>query len=132
MGDPFGAGQDLDPEDAKLILLARAARGRTGASEGAALRDSDGRTYVAATVALPSLQLSALQAAVAAAVASGVTGLEAAAVVSTAAAGDLNGVAAVRDLSGSAAVFFAGIDGKVVSTACAAGPRQAESDPAQS
>ena len=39
------------------------------------------RTYLAATVTLPSLQLSALQAAVAAAVSSGVEGLEAAAVV---------------------------------------------------
>ncbi|MBA2308927.1 MAG: cytidine deaminase, partial [Pseudonocardiales bacterium] len=36
---------DLDPEDAKLVVLARAARSRTGASEGAAVRDTDGRTY---------------------------------------------------------------------------------------
>ena len=43
----------LDPEDAKLITLARSARGRTGAAEGAAVRDTDGRTYLAATVDLP-------------------------------------------------------------------------------
>ncbi|MDQ4038890.1 MAG: cytidine deaminase [Actinomycetota bacterium] len=116
MSDPSRAGQDLHPEDAKLIVLARAARGRTGASEGAAVRDSDGRTYAAATVALPSLQLSALQAAVAVAVASGVTGLEAAAVVSAADAADPGGMAAVRDLSGSAAVFLAGIDGNLMSS----------------
>ena len=48
---------------------------------GAAVRDTDGRTYAAATVALASLRLSALQAAVAAAVSSGAPGLEAAAVV---------------------------------------------------
>ncbi|MCW2582706.1 MAG: hypothetical protein JWQ53_1496, partial [Klenkia sp.] len=60
----------LQPEDAKLVTLARSARGRTGAPEGAAVRDTDGRTYLAATVSLPSLQLSALQAAVAAAVSS--------------------------------------------------------------
>ena len=40
-----------------------------------------GRTYVAATVELPSLQLSAVQAAVAAAVSSGSLTLEAVAVV---------------------------------------------------
>jgi len=116
MNDPLRADHDLDPEDAKLILLARAARGRTGASEGAAVRDSDGRTYVAATVTLPSLQLSALQAAVAAAVASGVTHLAAAAVVSATNAPDRGGVSAVRDLSNSAAVFLADFDGTLVST----------------
>ena len=47
---------DLQPEDAKLVTLARSARGRTGAAEGAAVRDTDGRTYVAGGVALPSLQ----------------------------------------------------------------------------
>ena len=45
------------------------------------MRDTDGRTYAACTVALPSLSLTALQAAVAAAVAAGAPGLEAAAVV---------------------------------------------------
>ena len=71
----------LDPEDAKLVTLARAAlaRGRTPA--GAAVRDGIGRTYAAAGVDLPSLRLSALQAAVAAAVSSGAESLEAVAVV---------------------------------------------------
>ena len=72
---------ELDGEDAKLVTLARSARARTGAAEGAAIRDDIGRTYVAATVALPSLELTALQAAVAAAVSSGVQRLEAAVVV---------------------------------------------------
>lgn len=111
MSEVSAAGQDLEPEDAKLIVLARAARSRTGASEGAAVRDCDGRTYTAATVALPSLRLSALQAAVAAAVASGVNRLEAAALVSAAEAADCDGVSAVRDLSDSAAVLLAGPDG---------------------
>jgi hypothetical protein len=90
----------LDPEDLKIITLARSARARVGAAEGAAVRDDTGRTYVACTVALPSLSLSALQVAVAMAVASGASGLEAAAVVSgedEVADGDL---AAVRDLGG--------------------------------
>jgi hypothetical protein len=108
---------DLQPEDAKLVTLARSARGRTGAPEGAAVRDTDGRTYVAATVALPSLRLSALQAAVAAAVSSGVTGLEAAAVVTGADAVEEAGAAAVHDLTPSAPVFLAGPDGAVRGTA---------------
>ena len=45
------------------------------------MRDDMGRTYAAATVGLPSLRLSALQAAVAAAVSSGSDRLEAAVVV---------------------------------------------------
>jgi hypothetical protein len=108
---------DLDPEDAKLVTLARSARGRTGAPEGAAVRDTDGRTYLAASVALPSLALTALQAAVAAAVSSGVSGLEAAVVVSDADAVEEAGLAAVRDLTPSAPVFLAGPDGAVRATA---------------
>jgi hypothetical protein len=104
---------ELDPEDAKLITLARSARGRTGAAEGAAVRDTDGRTYLAATVTLASLRLSALQAAVAAAVSSGVAGLEAAAVVSAAETVEDAGLAAVRDLAPSAPVLLAGPDGLV-------------------
>ena len=108
---------DLEPEDAKLVTLARSARGRTGAPEGAAVRDTDGRTYLAASVDLPSLQLSALQAAVAAAVSSGVTGLEAAAVVSEASSIEEAGLAAVRDLTPSAPVHLAAPDGAVRTTA---------------
>lgn len=110
-----GAAQELDPEDAKLIVLARSARSRTGASEGAAVRDGDGRTYAAATVMLPSLRLSALQAAVASAVASGATSLEAAAIVTPAEATDSAGVSAVRDLAAAATVFLAGPDGGLLS-----------------
>ena len=104
---------DLQPEDAKLVTLARSALGRTGAPEGAAVRDTDGRTYLAATVDLPSLKLSALQAAVAAAVSSGVAALEAAAVVSSADAVEAAGLAAVHDLTSSAPVYLAGPDGQV-------------------
>jgi hypothetical protein len=72
---------DLTAEDAKLVTLARAARARTRAAEGAAVRDTDGRTYAACTVQLDTVLLSALQLAVAMAVSSGVKGIEAAAVV---------------------------------------------------
>jgi hypothetical protein len=104
---------ELEEEDAKLVTLARSARGRTGALEGAAVRDGDGRTYLAATVDLPSLKLSALQAAVAAAVSSGVDELEAAAVVSDAEDVEVDGLAAVHDLTPSAPVHLAGPDGSL-------------------
>jgi hypothetical protein len=102
---------ELGVEDAKIVTLARAARGRIGAAEGAAVRDTDGRTYVGTTVALPSLSLSALQAAVAAAVASGARGLEAAALVTDADQADEAGRAAVADLTRDAPVIVAGPDG---------------------
>jgi hypothetical protein len=105
---------ELDSDDAKLITLARAARARVGAAEGAAVRDGDGRTYAAATVTLPSLSLSALEAAVAAAVSSGAVGLEAVAVVTATPDGEPPGLAAVRDLGGPATqVLVAGVDGLV-------------------
>lgn len=74
-------GPEMPAEDAKLLTLARSARARTGAPEGAAVRDGIGRTYAASTVSLPSLRLSALQAVVAAAVSSGSHDLDAVAVV---------------------------------------------------
>lgn len=104
---------DLDPEDAKIVTLARSSRARTGAAEGAAVRDTDGRTYTAASVALPSLRLTALQAAVAAAVSSGAPGIEAAAVVTDASTLDPESLAAVRDLAADAPVFLANARGEV-------------------
>ncbi|MGH3903237.1 MAG: cytidine deaminase [Pseudonocardiaceae bacterium] len=97
---------DLDPEDVKIVTLARSALARTGAEEGAAVRDTGGRTYTGVTVSLPSLALTALQAAVAAAVASGATGLEAAAVVSGSGAVDADSLAAVRELGPTASVLL--------------------------
>ena len=105
---------ELDPEDQKIITLARSARARTDAPEGAAVRDTDGRTYAACTVSLSALRLTALQAAVAAAVASGATGLEAAAVVTAAADVSAESVAAVRELGPKAPVFRADPAGAVV------------------
>jgi hypothetical protein len=90
---------DVSAEDRKLLTLAKATRARTGGREGAALRDLDGRTYAAATVDLPSLQVSALGAAIAMAVSSGAQGAEAA-VVLTDDLADAD-VAALRDLAGA-------------------------------
>lgn len=106
---------ELDPEDAKIVTLARAARTRTGAAEGAAVRDDAGRTYTGSPVALPSLALSALQTAAAAAASSGTRALEAAALVTDAAAADEAGLAAVRDLA-APAVLLADTGGEVRAT----------------
>jgi hypothetical protein len=92
----------FDAEDAKLVTLARSVRARTGSAAGAAVRDTDGRTYVAAAVALPSLSLSALQVAVAMAASSGALGLEAAVVVGD--DPDAAGAAAVHDLAPAAPI----------------------------
>lgn len=105
---------DLGAEDLKIITLARSARARNGVPEGAAVRDETGRTYVAGTVELESLKLSALQTAVAMAVASGAQSLEAAAVVSTAGTASEADRAAVRDLGGpETPVLLAGPDGQL-------------------
>jgi hypothetical protein len=89
-----------DSDDRKLVTLARATRARTGAAEGAALRDGDGRTYAAATVDLPSLHVSAVGVAVAMAVASGSRGIEAVVVLTTSDAVAAEDLAVVRDVAG--------------------------------
>jgi cytidine deaminase len=90
---------ELSAEDAKLATLARGARGRVGAVAGAAVRDETGRTYSAAAVNLPSLQISALALAVAQAVAAGARGAEAAVVVGESVTP--NDVDVLRDLAGA-------------------------------
>jgi hypothetical protein len=109
----------LGAEDAKLVTLARGARARVGAVEGAAVRDQDGRTYAAATVALPSLSVTALQLAVASAAAAGASRLEAAAVVTEASTLDGPGHAAVRDLSADAPIHVAAPDGTLLGSVTA-------------
>ncbi|HEU5270051.1 MAG TPA: cytidine deaminase [Jatrophihabitans sp.] len=95
----------FDSEDAKLVTLARATMSRTGAGQAAAIRDTDGRTYAAAAVALPSLRLSALQVAVAMALAAAAPGIEAAVVFGGEPA-DPAGVSAVHELTPDAPVHF--------------------------
>ncbi|WP_278262764.1 cytidine deaminase [Nocardia sp. AG03] len=104
---------ELDAEDNKLLVLARGALGRTGGASGAAVRDTDGRTYAAGEVALTALRLTALQAAVAAAISSGAEGFEAAVVVGGAA--DDAGIEAVREVSPSASVIRTDRTGAVLS-----------------
>lgn len=120
----------LGEQDATLVTLARGARGRIGAAQGAAIRDEMGRTYAGATVATEHLRLSALQLAVAQAVAAGSRGAEAAVIVGAvdqpvagklvtlgmdAAEFDAAGMDAFRDLGGPGLpVFICEPDGSLV------------------
>jgi hypothetical protein len=97
-----------DPDDKKLVTLARSTRARTRAAEGACVRDLDGRTYAAATVDLPSLQVTALQACVVMAVASGTKGLEAAVLLTGAEEPTAPDLAALTDLGGTGVVVHVG------------------------
>jgi hypothetical protein len=104
--------ETLDPEDQKIVTLARAARARNGAPEGAAVRDEIGRTYAATGLRLPSLTLTAVQVAVAMAVSSGASRLEAAALVTEADRPAEEDLAVLADMGG-APLFLAGPDGSV-------------------
>jgi cytidine deaminase len=110
---------ELDPEDAKIVTLARAARLRahaphTGVAEGAAVRDDDGRTYAGATVenADPALTTSALRAAVSAAASSGARRFEAAAVVGNALVSEAD-IAVLREFGVGVPLLLADEDGAV-------------------
>lgn len=117
----------MTPEDTKLVTLARAARGRAyspyqpDAAEGAAVRDTDGRTYAAATVANadPALATSALRAAVAAAASSGARRFEAAAVVTTADRPSAADLAVLAEFGSPTPVIVAAPDGSVRCTVAA-------------
>jgi cytidine deaminase len=113
---------DLDPEDTKILTLARGARLRahaphTGVAEGAAVRDTDGRTYAAATVenADPALTTSALRAAVAAAASSGARTFEAAAVVGDSLSSEAD-LAVLREFGVGVPVLLARGDGELCRT----------------
>ena len=109
---------DLGDEDAKLLALARQARGRIQANEGAAVRDETGRSYSGATIDLPSTTFTALQLAVAQAHAAGAHDIEAAVVVSKnddVSAIDTRPIAEVA--STSTPLFLCSVRGDVVASA---------------
>jgi hypothetical protein len=94
-----------DPEDLKIIALARAALARSDAGEAACVRDTDGRTYAGVRVELPHLRISAISVAVAMAVSSGASGLEAVAFAGNDAPSP-DDLAVITDLGGQAVVVW--------------------------
>jgi cytidine deaminase len=109
-------------EDEKILTLARATRARahaphTGIAEGAAVRDTDGRTYAAATVENrdPGLTTSALRAAVAAAASSGAREFEAAALVTDSLVSDAD-LAVLREFGVGVPLLVAAPDGTLRET----------------
>ena len=119
---------ELEGEDAKLAVLARAARGRAytphgqGRVEGAAVRDTDGRTYAAATVehSEPGLTTSALRGALTAAASSGARSFEAAVVVTNVSAGCAEDVALLGEFGAGVPLILVDGDGTVISTVISA------------
>ncbi|HLZ37866.1 MAG TPA: cytidine deaminase [Mycobacteriales bacterium] len=112
--------EPLDPEDAKIVTLARSARLRayapyTSLAEGAAVRDTDGRTYAAASVEHrdPALAVTALRGAIAAAASSGARAFEAAAVVTEGEGLRPDDLAMLAEFTPGALVLRAGPDGTV-------------------
>ncbi|MDQ1714150.1 MAG: hypothetical protein QOC60_95 [Frankiaceae bacterium] len=120
------AGQTpLGAEDAKLIVLARAARVRAyapygGVIEGAAVRDTDGRTYAAATVQHKDERLasSALRGALSAFASSGARTLEAVALVHDRTIGIVcaDDLMLVAEFGADVPIIVAGLDGTVLTT----------------
>lgn len=103
------APTDLAAEDRKLVTLARATRTRARAAQGAAVRDQDGRTYAAATVDLPSLQITALGGCLAMAISSGARSLEAVVVLTPGAeAPSRSDLAALRDFTSTGVPVYVG------------------------
>ena len=90
----------LGDEDQKLVVLARGALARAETTEGAAVRDTEGRTYAGATVSATTLSMSALQVALATALSSGARGFEAAVLVNG--RPDDPGLVTLRELSADA------------------------------
>jgi len=112
----------VNSEDSKLVTLARGARLRahaphTSAGEGAAVRDTDGRTYAGATVenADAALTTSALRAAVAAAASSGARAFEAAVVASEGVLRE-DDMAVLREFGSGVPVLLVGPDAVVRET----------------
>lgn len=92
---PSSSGAVID-----LPLVEAAREAAAAAGEAAAVRDDTGRIHTAQAISIPSLRTSALRAAALSAMLAGATRLQAAAVVSEAAAPADGDLAALLDLGG--------------------------------
>ena len=104
---------DLSAEDAKLVTLARATRARARAAEGAAVRDLDGRTYAAASIASRTCVCPRSRSASRWRSRPASTGLEAAVVLTD---GDVVDVAAASDFAGAGVPVLVGDAGGRIHT----------------
>lgn len=100
-----------NPEDQKLLTLAKATAARVSATQGAAVRDETGRTYAAASVKLDSITLDALELALGMALSSGAIAIEAA--ITFGSEPIARARLAVREISPSALVASVDQDGKI-------------------
>jgi cytidine deaminase len=91
-----------NPEDVKLLTLAKNTLARSQSEQAAALRDNTGRTYVAINVATVGLTLDALQAVLTVALASGITGIESVLVTGVQPAQ----VDVIKDFAPAATIFY--------------------------
>ena len=96
-------------EDQTLLTLASASMQRNNATQSAALRDGTGRTYVGNAITLVSLELDALQVALAIALSSGAAVIEAAVVVGRSPSGI--SLENVREISKNSMVWHVTADG---------------------
>lgn len=68
---------ELNAEDQKIITLAKGARARIGAPAAACVRDTDGRTYSAASIIFADKSFTAAELAIATALSAGAKKFEA-------------------------------------------------------
>lgn len=100
-----------NPEDEKLLVLAKATAARVSATQGAAVRDETGRTYAAASVKLDSITLDALEVALGMALSSGASAIEGAIIFGSEPIARAR--LAVREISPSAIVASVDQDGNI-------------------
>lgn len=94
-----------NPEDKKLLTLAKATMARSNAKSAAALRDNTGRTYVAIPVVSGEFKVDALLAVLVVAKASQIKGIEA--IVIAGERPDSSSIAIIREQDSGSKLFVA-------------------------
>jgi hypothetical protein len=92
-----------NPEDQKLLTLAKATMARSNSNSAAALRDTTGRTYVAIPVKSGAFEVDALLAVLTVAKASQISGIEA--IVISGQLPDHSSIAIIKNEAPSAQIF---------------------------
>jgi len=92
-----------NPEDQKLLTLAKATMARSNSNSAAALRDTTGRTYVAIPVKSGAFEVDALLAVLTVAKASQISGIEA--IVISGQLPDTSSIAIIKNEAPNAQIF---------------------------